>query len=239
LSAVSKSTAESLIRNLDLRWPPVAVKLVKTEEEMPSLRQPQTPLRHCQSIVTARKGRTYLLPLEKQACPDAASILGMSELPPRLADGSMYTAFQKISNLEIAQKMVDQRPSLLVGSIKATVVGPLASFPLEPDVVVLSTKPEQTMWVLSALSFFTGERYTFEMSSFNSVCIDATLIPYREQKLNISFTCYGCRAVSDLADEEMMVGIPISLITKVVKGLEELAKKAIPEARSKIYMPPF
>lgn len=233
--------AESLVKHLNLRWSPVAVKLFRAGEELPvGVKEPSVPLRHCQSIVTARKGKTFLMPVKKHACPDGGSVLGLMDLPPKLKDGRMYLTFQKVNNAATAEKMVAARPHLEAQSSLATMVGPLADdFPAVADVVAVSVNPEQAMWILCAASFFSGERHNLNLSGFNAICVDVTLLPYQTGKLNLSFACYGCRAVSDFADDELMVGIPIKLLPEIVQGIEALSKKAIPEARNKIYMPPF
>ena len=37
----------------------------------------------------------------------------------------------------------------------------------------------------------------------------------------------------------MFMGVPLSLMPTVVRGCTELAKKAIPDSRNKIYVPPI
>lgn len=70
-------------------------------------------------------------------------------------------------------------------------------------------------------------------------CVETTLIPLTSGEINISFGCYGCRASSDVDDSLMMMGIPVTLMDEVVRGLRELGRRAIPQSRDKVYLPPF
>ena len=54
-----------------------------------------------------------------------------------------------------------------------------------------------------------------------------------------TFGCYGCRAATDLGEDMMFMGVPVSAMPTIVKGLTELAKKSIPDSRNKIYVPPI
>ena len=77
------------------------------------------------------------------------------------------------------------------------------------------------------------------MSSYNAQCVETTLFPYTTGEINMSLGCYGCRATSDIGDDIMFMGIPLSQLPSLVEGLERLGKKAIPDSRAKIYLPPL
>jgi len=42
-----------------------------------------------------------------------------------------------------------------------------------------------------------------------------------------------------VGDDLLFVGIPVALMPEVIRGLEELGQKAIPQSRAKIYLPPM
>lgn len=139
--------------------------------------------------------------------------------------------------MEAAQRMVQERPCLEPRSVEATVVTPLSKAACEADVVAIVAQPEQIMWLSMATSYYTGHRHDFHASGYNAQCVETTLMPLTKGEINISFGCYGCRASSDVSDDCMMMGIPVSLMPDVIRGLKELGKKAIPQSRDKIYLP--
>jgi len=237
--AMYLSWAESLMRVLRLRWNPIAISLIPAGVRLPDVPMPREKLRYCQSLMAARRGKSLLMPARCHACPDGTTILGLTEIPAKLASGELYIRFGKLATMDAARQMVAERPVLEPRSIQATLVTPLTQAVLPPDVIAVVAQPEQMMWLCMAASFYTGKRFDFKVSGYNAQCVETTLIPYTSGKINISLGCYGCRASSDVGDDLMFMGIPANEMSGLVKGLEELGKKAIPDSRAKIYLPPL
>ncbi len=229
----------SLERVLGLRWKPVAVTLIPQNATSPPVPVPHVKLRYCQSLMAARRGKTLLMPPQAHACPDGTHILGLTEIPPKLASGELYIKFGKLASIEAARQMITERPHLPERSIRATLATPLGKAVMRPDVVVIMAPPESVMWVCMASSFYTGKRFTFKVTGYNALCAEVTAYPFITGEMNISLGCYGCRGSSDISDNEMFIGVPIDKLPSLVDGLEELSKKAIPDVRSKIYLPPL
>jgi uncharacterized protein (DUF169 family)/NAD-dependent dihydropyrimidine dehydrogenase PreA subunit len=231
--------AETLERVLKLRWKPVAVTLIPKGEPMPHVPVPRVRLRYCQSLIMARRGKSMLMPPWSHACPDGTSILGLAKIPPKLASGEIYVQLGKLATREAAAQMVKERPTLPEESMAATLVTPLENAVMKPDVVVIMAPPETMMWLCMSSTYYTGKRMSFQMSSYNAQCVESTLYPYTTGEMNTSLGCYGCRAISDLGEDIMFMGIPLAKMPSLLEGLEYLGRKAIPDARSKVYLPPF
>ena len=224
---------------LSLRWDPVAVRLMRPGEQRPrDTVEPPSPLRHCQSIITARRGHSLYMPPRSHACPDGSGILGLVEMSPKLKSGELYLLFKKLPNLEIARKMISSRPDFPAHSFEATLLAPLEQATFEPDVVIFTLWPEQAMWLCCAQTYHNGERQTFKTSGFNSTCADLVVQPMKTGEMNISFGCYGARASSEIDDFELYLSVPIHLMEPIVNSLLKLGQKSIPEERKKIYLPP-
>lgn len=232
LSSIFKAT-------LSLRWDPVAVRLLRVGEEKPAdAVEPPVPLRHCQSIIAARRGNCLYLPPRSHACPDGAGILGLVEMSPKLRSGELYLLFKKMPDLATARKMIASRPEFPAGKYRATLVAPLAAAPFEPDVVIFTLWPEQAMWMCCALTYATGERQYFKTSGFNSTCADLVVQPMQSGEMNVSFGCYGARASSEIDDFELYLSVPVPLLEPMARSLLKLSQKSIPEERQKIYLHP-
>ncbi|QDR81672.1 DUF169 domain-containing protein [Sporomusa termitida] len=234
-----RELATTLTTILTLRWSPVAVKLLKPGEEVPEhVYEPSVPLRHCQAITIARRGNSLYMPPRKHACPDGAAIMGLIPMSPKLRSGELYLLFKKLPTLACARKMIATRQEFAAGTYAATVLAPLEDAGFEPDVVIFTLYPEQLMWLCCAASYSTGERHAFHTSGYNSTCADLTVQVMKNQKMNISFGCYGARAISEISDFEAYVSVPFQELGTLADALAKLAAKSIPEARRKIYMPP-
>ena len=223
---------------LRLRWNPVAISLIGKDSPLPDVPMPKGKLRFCQSLMMARRGRSLLMPARCHACPDGTHILGLTEIPPKLASGEMYIHFKKLDSMEAARQMIKERPCLPERSTLATLVAPLKDAALTPDVIAVIANPEQIMWLCMSAAYYTGHRFEFHASGYNAQCVETTLLPYTSQKFNISFGCYGCRASSDVSDDLMFMGIPRKEMPALIKGLLRLGEKAINDSRQKIYLQP-
>jgi uncharacterized protein (DUF169 family) len=217
----------------------VAVSLIDKDELLPSVPFPPENQRFCQAMMAARRGASILMPPFKHSCPDGTSIFGMTGVPEKLATGEIYVLFHKLVNAKAAAQMVAERPTLPPKSRRATYVAPLNKTVREPEVVVFTGTPEQMMWLCMSMSYYTGHRFDFHASGYNSMCVEAVLYPMMEGEPNITFGCYGCRAASDIGEDMMFMGVPTDKLPIVAQGLTELAKKAIPHSRMKIYVPPI
>ncbi len=229
----------AIMEALDLRWQPVAVGLIAAGEALPDAPIPAENLRFCQAMMAARRGASILMPPHRHSCPDGTSIFGMTGVPEKLATGEIYVLFHKVVNAEAAARMVAERPTLPPKSRRATYVAPLAKTVREPEVVVFAGTPEQMMWLCMSMSYYSGHRHDFHASGFNSMCVEAVLLPLANDEPNITFGCYGCRAASDIGEDMMFMGVPTHLLPTIAEGAAELAKKAIPDSRNKIYVPPI
>lgn len=229
----------SIMQSLGLRWQPVAVSLIDKDELLPDVPIPPENLRFCQAMMAARRGASILMPPHRHSCPDGTSIFGMTGVPEKLATGEIYVLFHKVVNAEAAARMVAERPTLPPKSRRATYVAPLAKTVREPEVVVFTGTPEQMMWLSMSMSYYTGHRHDFHASGFNSMCVEAVLLPLTNDEPNITFGCYGCRAATDIGEDMMFMGVPTHLLPMIAQGAAELAKKAIPDSRNKIYVEPI
>lgn len=235
----NKMLADAMRKALTLRWSPVAVRLMRSGEEIPAgVAEPADRIRHCQSITAARRGNCLYIPPRKHACPDGAGIMGLITMSPKLRSGDLYLLFKKLPTIECARKMIASRPEFEPGSYTATLVAPLEKATFEPDVVILTLWPEQAMWLCCSSTYGSGERQVFHTSGYNSTCADLTVQVMKSQQMNISFGCYGARASSDVEDFEVYLSIPYRQLPMIVASLEKLAAKSIPEARRRLYMPP-
>ncbi|MGL5514844.1 MAG: DUF169 domain-containing protein, partial [Sporomusa sp.] len=174
----------------------------------------------------------------KHACPDGAAIMGLIPMSPKLRSGELYLLFKKLPTIECAQKMIATRSEFAAGTYAATVLAPLEMAEFQPDIVIFTIYPEQIMWLCCAASYSTGERHVFHTSGYNSTCADLTVQVIKSQKMNISFGCYGARAISDISDFEAYVSVPFTQMDMLAEALQKLSIKSIPEARRRIYMPP-
>jgi len=230
----NEQIANKLKSILKLRYEPVGVKLMELGDEVPdSFKVPESSIRHCQTIMSAKDGKCFNVPSEKHACVVGASSLSIAETPEKVKSGEFHSNLGMFNNKDAAAKMIEQRYVIESGNFISTLVGPLRSFETEPDVVVLVDIPETLYWLIPAHTFFKGGRLEFNTAAFQATCVDSTIIPINKNKMNLSLGCFGCRRSTDIKNEEMLAGIPYKDIGNIVNALERMVDGPMKKARNK------
>lgn len=212
----------------------VGVKMVWENDAMPFRAKTLTGHRYCQALMKARHGQKVTLDAEGIACPAAAAAFGFKALPSALKTGKGLMGFG-ITKQEITGKTMFEGMTLLPqGDLKALYLFPMEEAEIEPDVVVAEDETEKLMWIaLAHLNAQGGKRVESSTAILQATCVDATLIPYVEQKFNMSMGCYGCRDATDIGHNETVLGFPFKDFEGIYNYLLHLKQKAIPNSRGK------
>ncbi|MDR0198347.1 MAG: DUF169 domain-containing protein [Methanomassiliicoccaceae archaeon] len=215
---------------LELRYEPVAVKLVRENEEYPKgYPVPEKQLSYCQSVMQARHGNKFMMPLDSHMCNVGASFIGMMDKPPKVASGEFHFTMGIHDTVDAVKKMIDEAASVPFKT-KGTVVCPLKDANFEPDVVIFVDIPERIYWFAPLFTSKTGGRVGYTTAPFQAACVDATATPVKTGVPNISLGCMGCRKKTDLKMDELMIGIPGALIYGMAGTLERYKADVMPKA---------
>ncbi|OGU76353.1 MAG: hypothetical protein A2W11_12655 [Ignavibacteria bacterium RBG_16_35_7] len=225
-----KIFAETLKEAVGLEYEPVGIKFYNG---IPTYGIPKAEdHRMCQLVMRARKGGTIMLTREGISCP-AAAALGFKPLPKNLQDGSMLQGYGIFRDKEAAVKVMNDMPRLEQGKYEAVVVKPLKDWEENPDVIVIEDEVEKLMWIALAYLNDEGGRLDMSTSILQAVCVDSVVLPFKSQKINMSFGCYGCRDATDAKSGEAILGIPFTKLDMTIENIKYLKSKAIDRSRAK------
>ena len=229
------AAAKRLIEILEIDTEPVAVFLLGSESPPPAASLKKvTGHRYCQLLMRARRGESVALDPEELACPAAAAAFGFRPLPEGLATGKGLVGFGIVNEPGTGRRMFEGMPRLEPGRVTLIAAAPLGTVQAVPDVVVVEGPPEALMWLaLADLNVAGGERRRGDTAVLQATCVDATIIPHLEQRLNFSLGCYGCREATDLGPNESVLGFPGARLEPLLAALESLANKAVGRSRAK------
>ena len=229
-----RSTGQHLVDLVGLSGSAVGVRFIGPDSEVPAGISALAQHRYCQALMRARRGQTVLLDGNGIACPAAAAAFGFRPLPDGLRSGKGLVGFGIVSDEAVGRRMFEGMLRLDPGSIRALHLYPLEKAEYPPDVIVVEDEVEKLMWIsLAYLNATGGERVCGSTAILQATCVDATVIPYLEKRLNISYGCYGCRDATDLGHNETVLGFPGSVLPALIVHLEALSKKAMPASRGK------
>ena len=216
---------------LKLRSEPVAVKLVKKGTKYPEgFSVPEKQLSHCQAVMNARNGGKYKVPLDTQGCHIGAACLGMMKDPEKVANGEFHAGMGIHESPASAKAMIDQRVNVDYET-DGEIVCPLKDADFVPDVVIFVDVPERIYWFESLQTYKKGGRVQYSTAPFQCVCEDATAMPIMTGKPNISLGCFGCRKKTDIKPEELVIGVPYSLIPEMSEILNVYENGVLTKAK--------
>ena len=88
---------------------PVAMKLIKTEDDLPEgYDLIDEKIRHCEMVRKASLGDKFYSTLEQQMCLGGAGAIGLRDMPPKLANGEKYFSLGRFQDLETAKNLTSK-----------------------------------------------------------------------------------------------------------------------------------
>ncbi len=229
----TKHDWEKIIRRFELllrlKSFPVAFKMLETKEELesiPFLRRPENKMTMCQMINLVRNFDWSVgADLDDFLFPSCSSIIGLEDVPETHKDGT-FRNIVWVATKKDGRKFEKSIPRLPVGRYQALAMAPLVYNPFEPDIVLIYANPAQIMMLVNAIQFCDYEVMQFSCVGESS-CSDAIVRCYQNRKASVGIPCYGERRYGHAQDDEMVMAIPVELMTKALSGLEALYRRGV------------
>ncbi len=213
-----------LTEKLNLKTKPVAVSLIPEGHDIPEgIEKLDETTRHCQMVDMVRKtGREFYATADEQTCKGGSAVMGLNAMPQKLAIGDTYLNLKRFNTINAARRTMESVTKLQPNSIKAAVYGPLESATFTPDVIVIITSPKLVMQISQALIYKHGGRVETSFAGIQSVCADAVVRPYKEGKVSVTLGCGGSRKFANIAEDEMIMGIPVERVHDLLEAVNEM-----------------
>jgi uncharacterized protein (DUF169 family) len=228
-----KEAGEAMKKILGLRGSPVGVRLLKDDKPVAGAVMAGGN-RYCQALMRARHGEHVIVNKETIACPAAARAFGFKPLPEPSKSGKGLVGFGITSEETVGKMMFEGMTVFDMDEIKQIELFPLEKAESVPDIIVVEDETEKLMWIaLSYMHAHGGKRVKGSTAVLQATCVDSTIIPFLEKRLNYGLGCYGCRDATDMASGEAILGFPAEELSEIVEHLTYLDKKALPHSRGK------
>jgi uncharacterized protein (DUF169 family) len=209
---------------LGLKGSPVAVKLVRTREDIPAgVPEIGEKIRHCEMVQKARSGDVFYATKDRHACAGGAGAMGVMETPEKVLNGEFYLSLGDFGSIGAAKRTTGSITRVDEDYV-ATMYAPLEKAGFKPDVVVVIGNPKQMLKVAKANIHAMGGRNFADFSGIQSICADAVAEVFMTGEVNYTLGCNGSRNYAKIADDEMIVGIPAEKLQALADGLDKLKK---------------
>ncbi len=210
--------AAQLQANLDLDLPPVALALVQEPPAGLSHSDAQVPSA-CTFWRRAEQGVFYASAEEHFNCPIGSMVMGF-ELPEPKTQELMDLVGQMCQINYITPEEIPYIPKFSTPAA-GIVYGPLADFPLEPDVVVVWTTPVQAMLFQESVG---AARWSDSPAGliFGRPGCGALPTAAARGKVTMSLGCAGMRTFTEIPDDRCLVAIPGSALETLGEQLAQM-----------------
>jgi len=221
-----RQLGETLTETLRLQTFPLAIKLVKSEEEFPEkTRRPSqfnTKITMCQGFTMSRRiGWTMGLTAEDMKCTPNLLAYGFVELEDPEAFIEAFRAMGYYETDEATARMVASGSNLKPGEYEGVVVSPLAWTKITPDLALIYGNSAQAMRLIQAANYKTGERITSSHSGFTASCVEGVLRTFLTKKPNVVIPGAGDRVFAATQDHEVVFTLPGEMLEDTIGSLKK------------------
>ncbi len=222
-----QKTLEEFIRPLSF---PVAIKLLKSEEEIPEkarrpLRQMKKKIAICQGIGMARKlGWVVAMGKEDMQCSLGAAPFGFFKNIDFFNEGNLANGMFT-SSLEKGKKQEDLIDRFDYGLYSHILVAPLSRCVFEPDILMVYGNPAQIMRLIQGALFNEGG--AIHSSAMGRLGCASLITVKKNDECRYLVPGNGDRIFGMTQDHEMSFMIPISKVETVLDGLAKTHKTGI------------
>ncbi len=211
---------------LKLENEPVAIKWSVKEPE--NIEKEEGKSRFCAKLKKAMEGEMFYATLEEEECMGGARYSGlkdMREYPANAQSGAFMIPRGLYKNIPAVQRARENETYINPGIFTAVVFAPLNKAAFEADVVFILCKAKQGMEILHANAYDSGEHGLGADAA--PICSSMAATPYMAGKITYGFGDVAARQSMDINQEDIMVSIPGSELSRIVSNLEEMRTKIL------------
>ena len=230
--------AKRIVEQLRLSSHPLAVKMLKSEEEIPpEAKRPTVDygkcLATCQCFALSRKyGETVAQLFEDNWCPEPVIGFGLAETPQFFLEGhNRYPG--GVASLEAGSNWAREFPRLEAGVYIGLVSAPLRTASFDPDVAVIYCNSAQLLRLLLGIAYDDGSDITTVLGG-HSACVYAVVPTLLKNEFQVAVPCRGDRGRAGAQDDEMIFSVPRDQIGRLAFGLEQGGTGSLPTGFSMV-----
>jgi len=207
---------------LRLKTYPLAIKLLKSESEVPegAIRPKRDLGEHlavCQAFSLARRqGMTLAMFLEDHWCFEPIISYGLVETPEDYLNGFTNSFF--IADKEAAAKHAQEMTRLPVGEYPGMVIGPLKNAGFEPDIVMIYCIPGQLRHLLLSLRHLNGTAVTSTLDPIGS-CVHSVVPSFLSGVFQVTIPDPGDFERAGADENEMVLTAPAGRLEELMAGV--------------------
>jgi len=225
---VYQEYGEELERRLRLKTFPLALKLLKREEDIPEgAKRPLKDFNHhlslCQTFQMSRRGGQIMAMLkEDHWCFEPVVGYGLGEPPEYFLEG--HNRYPKdVETLEAGKNYARELPRLEVGKYVGIASAPLRAANFEPDIVMVYCDSNQLCLLLLGREFKEGYNLKCALSG-HAACVYGVIPAVQSGECQVAVPCRGDHYRAMAGDDEMIFTVPKGKLEDLMVGLRRIER---------------
>jgi uncharacterized protein (DUF169 family) len=215
-----------LERWLRMRVHPIAIKLLKSEEDIPQgtiipSRDLGKRLNLCQAFSMAqRNGENITMFKQDNWCFEPVIGLGFAERIPKFLSG--YHRYpDSVRDQTAAAEWCRNMPHLEYGVYSGLSMAPITTCNFMPDVIVMHINGMMTSQLLIIKNWIDGKDVQCQLSG-HAGCVYAIVPTILKRDCNVAIPCRGDRQVAMAQDDEIFFSLVPEILPDFIEGIDIL-----------------
>jgi uncharacterized protein (DUF169 family) len=213
---------------LRLKISPIGIKYFAKVADVPKdFELIKSPCAVCQIIAKARYWEKAVATTKDAVtvCGLGGAVAGFYDIAPDVGDGSRNVgAWGRTA--DATRKIAQNRMTIEKGKFEAFGVAPLKGMSVEPDIVQVWGTPAQMLHLIYAEIWDGGDNVELSSNGHGASCYETLVVPYLTGKVKMAIADIGDRRFAWAADDEMIMGFPITKLERLTENLKESYKGA-------------
>jgi len=221
-----RETAAEIESLLRLQTYPIAIKMLKGEDEIPG--DAKRPVRDfgyhlsaCQAFAMSRReGVTVAELKEDMWCFEPVVGFGLAQAPDFFLEGNNRYP-DSARTPEAGRTWAKAFPRLNVGEYAGVVSAPAKAAGFDPDLVMIYCNPGQLTQLLIVKNWMDGIDVSSRLSG-HAACVYAVVPTLQTGEWAVTSPCRGDRSRALARDDEITISIPASALPLILEGMHHL-----------------
>ena len=215
---------------LRLRTTVIGLKMFASAEEMaaiPKIRRP-TAVHTTDQIISmaSRLGWTVGITAEDLVGAQCRAVIGLAPQDEKWRAGEVYVGVWH-ENAEDARKRQEALDVVPYGRYQAMAVSPLSSGRLNPpDICLVYATPGQMIILINGLQWSGYKKFEWGVVG-ETACANSWGRALKTGEPSLSLPCYAERRYGGVPDEEMLMALKPSQLSKAIAGMKALSKNGL------------
>ena len=215
---------------LRLKTTVIGIKMFASKEEMmaiPKIRRPSAVHTTDQIVsMASRLGWTVGITGDDLVGAQCRAVIGLAPQDDKWLAGENYVGVWH-GTAEDARKRQEALDVVPYGQYQAMAVSPLTSGRLNPpDICLVYATPGQMIILINGLQYTGYKKFEWGVVG-ETACADSWGRALKTGEPSLSLPCFAERRYGGVPDEEMLMALSPSHLTKAIVGMKQLAKNGL------------